>query len=91
MVLSSCSSDRGSDGLNGLNVSVLTQPDVVPDSDSASGGPAKSTMPVELAVLERPCQLKSVIMTEPRHGKTGLHADRETDHRIVCQTHHLNP
>ena len=54
MVLSSCSSDRGSDGLNGLNVSVLTQPDVVPDSDSASGDPAKSTMPVELAVLERP-------------------------------------
>ena len=54
MVLGSCSSDRGSDGLNGLNVSVLKQPDVILESDSASDQPAKITAPVELAVLERP-------------------------------------
>lgn len=53
MALGACSSDGASDGLGGVGVSVLNQPDVLFDGGSASGDKAESTVPVELAVLER--------------------------------------
>lgn len=53
MALGACSSDGASDGVGGVDVSVLNQPDVLFDGGSASDDKAKNTVPVELAMLER--------------------------------------
>jgi hypothetical protein len=53
MALGACSSDGASGGLDGADVSVLKQPEVLFDGGSASRDKAESTVPVELVVLER--------------------------------------
>jgi hypothetical protein len=53
MTLGACSSDSASDVVNGVDTSVPKQRDVLLDSVSEPGGKAKSTVPVELAILER--------------------------------------
>ena len=45
--------DRASDVVNGVDMSVPKQRDVLLDSVSESAGKAKNPVPVELAVLER--------------------------------------
>ena len=42
MALGACSSDGASDGLGGVDVSVLNQPDVLFDGGSASGDKAEA-------------------------------------------------
>jgi hypothetical protein len=53
MTLGACSSDRASDVVNGVDMSVPKQRDVLLDSVTEPAGKAKNPVPVELAVLER--------------------------------------
>lgn len=53
MALGACSSDGTSGGLDGAEVSVPKQPEVLFDGGSASRDKTETTVPAELAVLER--------------------------------------